>query len=235
MLRLIGFYVLVFATLLVARSLLGWVPIVGHLLRIPLLSFFIVAALLSLAGSRWASASLDRARQRAAERRFGAVDTPHNRGKLGTLILRQGRAARALPHLEAAAAGEAEVAEWAYQLGLAQVELGNFEEGLSALQRALHLDEQVGFGKPWLCAAYASLKLDDPTSALVKLQHFERNHGASPESAFRRAQVHKRLGQKEQAQEALADVPLLAAQLAKYQRSSSAQWILRARWMRLFG
>lgn len=235
MIRLIGFYALTFVALLVARSMFGWVPILGPLLRIPLLSFFLMAALLSLGGSRLAAASLDRARQRKAERSYGTVDTPHNRGKLGSLILKQGRAARALPHLEHAAAGEPEVAEWAYQLGCAHVELGHYEQGLEALQRSLAIDEQIGFGKPWLRAAQASYELGSYPSALAQLQHFERNHGPSPESAYRRAQVHQKLGQKSEARTALDEVPRLAAELAKYQRRSGFEWVLRARLLRLFG
>ena len=163
------------------------------------------------------------------------MDTPHNRGKLGSLILKQGRAARALPHLEEAVEGEPNVAEWAYQLGMAQVELGNYEEGQSSLRRALELDALIGFGKPWLRAAEASQALGDDNQALIQLQHFERNHGPSPESAFRRAQVYKKLGQTDKASAARKEVPLLAAELAKYQRNSSLQWVLRARFMGLFG
>lgn len=234
MLRLLGFFVLVLVTLGVARSLLGGVPVIGPLLHVPLLGFWIVAALLSMGASKLATASLDRGKQRALERRLGAVETPHNQGKLGSLLLQQGRPKAALPSLERAAEGEPEVAEWAYRLGLARMRSGQPEAGLASFERALALDEGVGFGEPLLRGAEVLHGLERYEESIGWLERFERNHGPSPEWAYRRGQALARLGRREEAREALDSVAQLASQGASYQRGSGAGWVWRARWARYF-
>ncbi len=234
MLRLLGFFVLVLVTLGLARSLLGGVPVIGPLLHVPLLGFWIVAALLSMGASKLATTSLDRGKQRALERRLGAVETPHNQGKLGSLLLQQGRAKAALPSLERAAEGEPDVAEWAYRLGLARQRSGSLESALEAYGRALALDEGVGFGEPLLRGAETLLRLGRADEALEWLVRFERNHGASPESAYRRGLAVSKLGRSDEAKEALDQVAQLAQQRVGTQRRIDATWVLRARFARWF-
>lgn len=235
MLRLLGFFVLVLVTLGLARSLLGGVPVIGPLLHVPLLGFWIVAALLSMGVSKLATTSLDRGKQRALERRLGAVETPHNQGKLGSLLLQQGRYKAALPSLERAAEGEPDVAEWAYRLGLARQRSGSLEPALEAYGQALSLDEGVGFGEPLLRGAETLLRLGRAEDALAWLERFERNHGPSPESAYRRGLASGKLGLKEEAEQALGQVAQLAEQRVGSQRRSDGTWVLRARLARWFG
>ena len=115
MLRLIGFFILVFMLM----GILQHVPIVGAVFRIPFLGFWVTAILLSVVLSRLAVRTVDRRRFTSLQRQLGAVETPHNQGKLGMLLLNQGQYRRAIPQLQRACEGEPDSAEWHYRLGCA--------------------------------------------------------------------------------------------------------------------
>ena len=102
---------------LVALEVLRHLPFVGGLFRIPLLGFYLAAVVVAVLASRYAAYALDRRKQRDLVRKLGAVDTPHNQGKLGQLLESQGHHRKAIPLLERAAAGEPEVADWHFRLG----------------------------------------------------------------------------------------------------------------------
>ena len=82
MLRLAGFFV---ATLVVLHFL-RQVPVIGQVFDIPILGFWGAAILVSAAASKLADAALRRRRLSHRLRDLGHVETPHNQGKLGTLL-----------------------------------------------------------------------------------------------------------------------------------------------------
>ncbi len=225
MLRVIGFAVLVF----VVYQLLRFVPVIG---RSGFLLLWISVILVSVGVARVGSIALDARRMRGHVRALGAVDSPHNRGKLGSLLLGHGRARQALPHLEAAAQGEPDYAEWSYRHGLALLELGRTEEAIAALRRVVAQDEEYAYGAAQLRLARALRRTGAHEQALAALETFERNHGPSPESAFRRGQVLRALGRRDEARQSLARVGELASQAARYQRTEASGWALRAALLR---
>ena len=229
MLRLVGFFLVT----LVALQVLRQIPLVGALFQIPFLGFWGAAILVSLAFSAGARAVVDGRRRRNLERSLGAVDTPHNLGKLGTMLLQQGRARRALTDLEAATAGEPEVTEWVYRLGQAHLRLGQAREAVVALGRAAQMDEEYAYGGVLLSLAEARRRAGDVAGALAALERFERNHGANPESAFRCGRALAALGRAEEARAAYTSVAGLAAGATKYQRRAARIWVLRAALARL--
>ncbi len=229
MLRLVGFFLLT----LVALQFLRQIPLLGALFEIPFLGFWGAVILVSLAFSAGARAAVDGRRRKALERSFGAVDTPHNRGKLGSLLLNQGRARRALEHLTAAVAGEGEVTEWSYRLGQAELRLGQTAGALLALERAAQMDEEHGYGGVLLALAEARRRSGDAAGALTALERFERNHGPKPESAFRRGRALAALGRGAEARAAYEAVFELAAAATKYQRREARVWQLKAALARL--
>jgi len=230
-LRLVGFFVLV----LLLTSLLGHLPWIGPLFRSTgFLGILLSAALLSALLARWGERLLVARRTRGQLRALSAVESAHNLGKAGSLLLAQGRARAALGPLERAAAGEPEVAEWHYRLGLAHLRLGQLEPSRSALERCLALEEEYAYGaaQKRLVEVLQRLGLQEPS--LRALDVLERNHGPSPESAYRRGLALRALGRKEEARAALAEVSGLARQATRYQRSEAASWNLRAFFTRLF-
>ncbi len=101
--------------------------------------------------------------------------------------------------------------------------------------RAAELDERIGYGAGLMQLSEALRQIGEEERALTVLERVERNHGPSPESAFRRGRVLRGLGRKEEAARALAEVGELAHQAAGYQRSENRQWVWRSIWARMFG
>ncbi len=228
-LRLVGFFLVVLAALEVLRH----VPVVGSIFRIPLLGFYLAAIVVAALASRLTAAALDRRKQRDLERRLGSVDTPHNKGKLGQLLLSQGHHRRAIPLLEEAAVGEPEVTDWHYRLGRSYLLIKRPEDAIAALQRAVAIDEEHAYGAALLRLAEALTEAGRFDEALAAAERFERNHGPSPESASRRGHALAGAGEGERARAAFAEVAPLASQAAKYQRKSASSWVVRAWWARL--
>jgi len=225
-LRLIGFFVLVLVLLQVLRAL----PVVGGVFQVPLLGFWLTAILLSVLFSKLAADALDRRKANALQRQLGAVDTPHNKGKLGVLLLTQRRYRKALPYLEQAYDGEPESTEWAYRLGVARLRSGDHDGAVEALERAIATNEEYAYGQVRMRLAETLAKRGDHEQALACLERFELNHGPNPESAFRRGSSLRALGRKPDARAAFEEVARLASQLARFQRKGAAVWVARAQW-----
>jgi len=230
-LRLVGFFVLVFAL----TFLLGKLPLIGGLFaRTGCLGIWLTAIALSWAITKYGQRALRMRRDRAEIRRLSAVESPHNQGKLGTMFLAQGRARRALPHLRRAVEGEPEVAEWHYRLGCALLKVHEREEAAAALARCVAIHEEHAYGAAQLRLAESLTALGRLDEALETLGTFERNHGPSPESAYRRGRAHRLADRNEEARRAFGEVSALAAEAAQYQRRQAGLWTLRARLASLF-
>lgn len=214
----------------VLQAVLGGVPVIGWILRMPLIGFWLVAIGLSLALSKVGSEALDRRKRSGLLRQLGAVETPYNMGKLGSLFVAQGRNRRALPYLDRAVEGEPGVAEWYYRRGCALFALGRLELALTDLSRSLEIDDEHAYGVARMMEARCSMKLGQYQAALLSLETLEHYHGASPESSYRRGLALKALGRREEAHAALGDVGELLRASARYQKRSGARWAWRARW-----
>ena len=229
MLRLIGFFLTVLLVLSVARHL----PVVGGLFQIPLFGFWLSAILVSVVGSKLAANWVDRRKERAMERRLGEVDTPHNLGKLGSLLLGQRRHARALGYLERAIEGEPEVAEWRYRAGCALLGLGRYGDAIEALEACAAMNEGHAYGQVLLRLAQAHQGNGQAAPALEALERHDTNHGSNPESAYRRGVALKALGRRDEAHAALGAVADLVQGSPSYQRRAAWPWVLRASWARV--
>jgi len=227
-LRLVFFFIVVLVVLQVSRTLLGGVPILGTLLDIPLLGFWIVAIALGATLSKLGANAIDRRKRSRLVAQLGAVDTPHNLGKLGSLYEGQGRHRQALPYLDRAVEGEPEVAEWHYRRGLALGGLGQCRDAIDALQHALAIDDKHAYGRTLMRLAEFQAKDGQHDRALESLERFERNHGPQPESAYRRGVSLKALGHRERSRAALDEVSQLASESARYQKKAGSSWVLRA-------
>jgi tetratricopeptide (TPR) repeat protein len=205
-LRLAGYILSVFALLWLLRLLPG----VGDVFQVPFLGFFLAAAILSALVGGWTAWAVTRRKTRNLEREFGAVETPHNQGKLGVLLLNAGRVRRALPHLERAAEGESDRAEWHYRLGVARLSLGDAHAAVLAFERALATDPEHAFGAPRLRLAEARLASNDAQGSLEAAQEFERWHGPTAESAFRTGAALRALGRRDESRRAFRRVAELA-------------------------
>lgn len=226
MLRLAGYVLAVFALIWVLR----FVPGLGVLFSIPFLNFFLAATILSAGIGWWTSRAVERRRARRVEREFGAVDTPHNRGKLGVHLLAAGRARQALPHLVIAAAGEPDRAEWHYRLGSARLAVGAADAAVLDLERAVATDPEHAFGAPRLRLSEARLAAGDATRALQAALDFERHHGPTTESAYRRGLALRALSRGPESRAAFASVAELARAHSRGVRREGA-WLGLKAWL----
>lgn len=229
MLRLIGFFVVT----LIVLQLLRHVPVVGALFNVPILGFWGSAILVAALASKFGDVLVRRRIQSRRVRDLGQVDTPHNQGKLGALLLASGNAREALVALDRAVTGEPEVLEWRYRQGQARMQVGDVNGAIDALQGVVERNAEFAYGEAQLALARLLMRAGRMPEALEAVSVFERNHGASPESAFRRGVVLKGLGRKEEARGAFGEVVELSRRAVKFQRNRAAWWGVRARVARL--
>lgn len=224
MLRLFGYFAVVFVVLIVLRS----IPVIGAPFRIPIVGLLLTVAVVGFVAERVGTGAVHRRRFQRMRRDLGQVDTPHNRGKLGALLLSQGRCAQAVEHLETAAAGEPQSAEWHYRLGCALLGARRREQAAAALTAAAGIDEEHAYGAVLLRLVEALHASGRHEEALEQVRRFERNHGPTPESAYRRGLAFKTLGRKAEAAASFDDVSRLTAGAARYQRGEARRFALRA-------
>lgn len=224
MLRLIGFFLMVFAATFVLRE----VPIIGAVFRIPFVGFYLAAILVSLVGARFAAKATDRAKQRRLERELGGVDTPYNRGKLGLLMLQQGRAAAALPHLEAALAADPASEEFQYRLALAALQSGDPQRAAEMLERLVAKNEEYAYGAALLALSNARCAAGSARGALDAVEQHDRAFGPTPESSYRRGRALRAIGDRRGSARAFDSISALAAKLPAYQRRAATGWWFKA-------
>ncbi len=181
----------------------GWIPGLRGLTRVPFLGFLLSSMLAAYLMNRWQGWTLDRRRTAAQVRDLGQVDTPGNQGKLGALLLSKGKASDALEPLRRAVEGEPARLEWRYRLGCCELALGRPDQAAEWLADVVAREEEHGAGyqHPDRHLAAAGRHAE----ALERLERFERNHGANPESAYRRGQALLELGDRKGAKRALAE------------------------------
>ncbi|MHC4261451.1 MAG: tetratricopeptide repeat protein [Planctomycetota bacterium] len=208
----------------------AWLPLIGPLVRsvpiLGLLGAFMAAAVLGRLLERQV---LDRRRAAAELRELGAVDTPNARGKLGAALLARGRAAEALEHLRVARTGEPQRTEWAYRLGQALVATGEHSAAKNEFEHVIGVDEEYAYGAAMLELSQLRLDADDAEGALVAIERAIRNHGPSPESAYRRGIALRALGRREDAASAFEECEQLARAAPAFQRKEARKWGGKAR------
>ncbi len=223
MLRLIGFFVAILAVMQLLRHVPGLSFVFSGLW-----GFWLTALIVSGVGT-WATNRAVVSRRLERQRRaLEAVDSAHHQGKLGSLLVASGRARAAVAPLEHAVASEPDSPEWRYQLGRALLRAGRAREAIDALAATARIDEEYAYGEVQLRLAEAHTRLGDAQRALGALDCFERNHGPSPESAYRRGVALRKLGRRAEARESFAHVGTLAARAVQFQRARNRGFVLRA-------
>ena len=225
MLRVAGFFVL---AVIVAR-VLGYVPVLGPLFdHTGFIGILLSAGLIAAVLARIGEYLLNARKLRNELRALAAVGNAHHHGKLGTLYLMRGRANQARTHLEEAVRGEPEVAEWHYRLGLACLASREPAAALAAFELCVAREEEHAYGAAQLRRAESLQSLGRGAESLEALALFERNHGPSPESAYRRGLALRALRRRAEAKAPFAEVGELARRATRYQRRSASGWALRA-------
>jgi tetratricopeptide (TPR) repeat protein len=227
--RVLAYFAMVFVFTMLFREL----PLVGGLFRVPLFGFFLTAALMSTVGARaatWLS------QQRALSRDLsdlGVVDTPHMRGKLGRLLVMNGRPKAALEPLREAVAADSENLEFHYRLGVAERLTGNPKDSIRLLTRVTELDDRYAYGEPWMQLALAHQDDGDNEAAVRVLERLEVLQGPTGEQTFRLGCLLKALGRKDEAGAVFDRLPEILKRAAKYQKAEIRGYLARSYFARL--
>lgn len=225
MLQLIGFFLATLAALHVLRLLPG----VGGIFQVPFVGFLLASVLVSALFSFLAREGYERARQRRLEQQFRGVETPHNQGKLGALLLARGRAKAALPHLERAVAGDPEAREARWNLAQALAACGQDARALAALAPLLRAEEGFAYGDALLLAARCERRMGQSQQALERLAAHERQCGAQPAALYERAHALRALGRKAEARATFRSVQAASSAQVKWKRNADRriEWLAR--------
>ena len=105
---------------------------------------------------------------------------------------------------------------------------------MDSLRACTALDEEYAYGAAQMRLAEALGGDGRHEEAHAALEIPERNHGPTPESAYRRGRALKAMGDRDRARGAFAEVARLAGEVAGYQKRDAALWNLRARWSSFF-
>lgn len=225
MLQLIGF----FLACLAALHLLRLIPGIGGLFQVPFVGFLLASVLVSAIFSRVARELFERRRERRLEAQFRGVSTPHNEGKLGSLLLARGRARQALAHLERALEGDPQSAEWSWKLGQALEQLGRPQEALAVLAPLLGRDEEYAYGELLLLAARCERQRGAAQAALELLARHERVCGEDPAALLERGRCLQALGRKSEARIAFSAVSRARRTQVRWKRGESLRVEMLAR------
>jgi tetratricopeptide (TPR) repeat protein len=216
MLRLLGFFVLVFLT----QKLLLEIPVVRDLIGgLGIFGFWVVAIFVGWYLEALGTRLMAKRRFDAQVRGLGNVDTANNQGKLGALLI--------------AKEGQPESSEWDYGLGRAYMGLGQFAQAAEHFQSVAAIDAAYGYGRVLLGLAEARLECDQTDIALQALDRHDSDRGATPESALLRGLVFKKLGLKAEARAAFESVSGLAKNLPASYRKSAFPFQVRAFFARI--
>jgi tetratricopeptide (TPR) repeat protein len=224
---IVGWFLLIFGAMFV----LSWIPGIGGIFH-GFWGFWITAIVVSAVGSWVTRRLVERRRFENKKRGLVGVESGHNQGKLGALLLADGRARAAIEPLERAVAAEPDSPEWRYRLGLARLGAGRLRDAEQALASAAAIDDEYAYGEVQLRLAQAHTGLGDVEKARAALDLFDRNHGPSPESAYRRGLVERRAGRRDAARASFTQVGVLAERAAQFQRGRNRGWVLRAFFLR---
>ena len=230
MLRLLGFFVLVFLT----QKVLRVIPVVGDWIgALGIFGFWIIALFVGWYQEALGTRLMAKRRFDAQVRGLGNVDTANNQGKLGALLLDRGKYKAALRHLLVAKQGQPESSEWDYGLARAYLGLGQYVEAAEHFQAVAAIDAAYGYGRVLLGLAEARLECDQTDIAMQALDRHDSDRGATPESALLRGLVFKKLGLTAEARAAFESVSGLAKDLPVSYRKSAFPFQVRAFFARL--
>jgi tetratricopeptide (TPR) repeat protein len=160
---------------------------------------------------------------------------PHDavaRADLGRLLVEAGRPARALPHLEAAAARAPEVAETLYYCGAARLGVGDLAKGRPLIEQALARDPKLRYGEPYLTLADFFLGHGRAPEALPDLERFTAIHASSVEGRYKLARAALAAGDPQRARGALDEAVAIYRASPPFKRREERLWRVKAGWLR---
>lgn len=205
------------------------------LLALALVAFFLYSGDAWWRGRLWRPWGRLDAWMRARELRARLQVNPHDlttRAELGRMLVESGRYAEAREHLEQVCGRSKTLAGPSWHLGQALLKLGDFDAGCAAIERALSLRRDVGYGQPLLDVGDFLFTRGRLAEALPWYERLLAIHGGSIEGRYKLGRCRLATGDKQGAQrmfdEAIASYDASPA----FKRAQDRAWRWRAWWWR---
>jgi hypothetical protein len=151
-----------------------------------------------------------------------------DRMELGELLIEGGRAAEAVPHLEAAVRKVPDSPGAQFLLGLARLRAGSPAEAVPALEEAVRLDRGHRYGEVLLRQGEALAALDRDREAEAALEAHLGVNASSAEGLYRLAKVRLSLGDPAGAHRAVEELRSTIRQSPRFRRRLDRPWLRRA-------
>jgi len=150
------------------------------------------------------------------------------RSDLGELLVRKGRWAEALGHLERAIARCDDLPDTNFYLGWAYLALGNLEQGRRYIARALELNPRFGYGEPHLRLGDFFYQRGDYEEAIRHYEAFRAIHTSGLEGWCKLGECYLAVGDRERAIEVLRAAAEAYRSAPWYRRQEEGAWGRRA-------
>jgi tetratricopeptide (TPR) repeat protein len=154
--------------------------------------------------------------------------------ELAVIHLAKRQAARARPHIEAALQ-RVDSPELHHLRGLAALGEQRWQDAQEAFEAVVDRDPKFLYGDPYLRAGDAYLAEGRLEEALDAYLGAVDVNSSSVEGRYKQAEVHRRLGDRAEAERLLADALATYRQLPGFLRRQHRRWYARARLRSLLG
>jgi tetratricopeptide (TPR) repeat protein len=148
---------------------------------------------------------------------------------LGGLLVRRGRFAEALPHLEKAIERCEDLPDTNFSLGWALLEQGNLEKGRRYIETALAIDPRFGYGEPHLRLGNYFFERKQFTEAIPHYQAARDIHRSGLEAAAKLGESTLAVGEPEKAVAVLREALAVYRTLPWFRKQEERGWALKAR------
>ncbi|MCI0407625.1 MAG: tetratricopeptide repeat protein [Acidobacteria bacterium] len=173
-------------------------------------------------------------RDRARIRRLQAelAVNPENakaRSDLGSILVRKGRFAEALGHLERAIPRCDEVPDTNFYLGWTYLVVGDLEQGRRHIMRALELNPRFGYGEPHLRLGDFFFGRGEHKEATPHYEAFRGIHSSGVEGLYKLGECYLAIGERQQGIEVLHEAVAAYRTAPWYRRQEERRWGRKAR------
>jgi tetratricopeptide (TPR) repeat protein len=152
------------------------------------------------------------------------------RADLGRLLVERGQFAEARPHLEKVCAKIPNLALPAWNLGRACLGLGDYDAGRAAIDKALAIRPDIGYGQPWFDLGNFKFDREQWADAAGFFQHGLDIHSSSAEAWYKLGRCRLALGDSPGAKQAFDEAIAVHDAAPGFKRSIDRPWRWRAWW-----
>jgi len=150
---------------------------------------------------------------------------------LGGLLVRRGRIAEALPHLEKAIPRCDDIPDTNFYLGWGLLKEGDLETGRRYIEAALAINPRYGFGEPHLRLGDYFFEQMDYKRAIPHYEASREVHSSGMEAATKLGESYLAIGEKEKAASTLQDAVTIYRTLPWFRKQEERGWARKAKVM----